>query len=225
MAGTKGKLAAVEYAYDIDGTISVHVKQTRSLLELGRTMVSRFWAWEIRVEGVARFKGADLITAHADPDRAAHFILKLHCPADGMVPNWFGFVVDQHGELDFKEPNAKQAHFFKVRGPRMSPILNRIEYISHYPGAQLITSDGLVPFVRSGSMAENVGPERAPQTMEAIQELRDAAIKALADDESVTMGEVSEDTRRAIEVQENRNRDSGNASALTPPLVTSPFSN
>lgn len=224
MAGTRGKVAAVEIAYDLDGVISLHLKRVRSIVEPGRVQPLHFWSWEIRSEGVARFKGADLITNHMDPDKAAHHILKLHCPADGMTPAWFGWSVDQEGTATFKEPNAKQEHWFKVRGPRMAPTLVRIEYISHYPGAQLITSEGLMPFVSTGSMAENIGPGSAPKTMEDIQGLRDAAIKALAEDESVTMGDVSEDTRRAIEAQENRNRDSGNVSALTPTLLTSPFS-
>lgn len=212
MAGKKGKVAAEKHEYSVTETITVTVSMTRELTPLGTLDRQFFWAWTILVEGKVRFSGADLVTTHNSPTIAALDVLYFHCPVDGKVPGWFK-----------GEANASQKNWFKITGPRMAPVVGRISTIGQYPGAQVITSDGLIPFNKDG-IAVNV-PVSQLQGFPEIQESNKfARMEDVHGDDDVVMGEVSEGVRRAIDASENRDRSSGNVAALTPPLLTSPFS-
>lgn len=139
MAGTKGKVAAEKIQYSVTETITVSVSMTRELIPFMESEPMYFWSWSILVEGRERFKGADLITRHNKPHVAALDVLFGLCPSDGKVPDWFK-----------GEANASQANWFKITGPRMAPIVGRISTIGQYPGAHIITDNGLIPFTKDG---------------------------------------------------------------------------
>lgn len=211
MAGMRGKPAADKFSYSVTETITVTVSQTRALVPHKETEPMYFWSWAILVEGKVRFGGSDLITSHNRPQNAALTILADYCPADGKVPDWFK-----------GDANASQKNWFKITGPRMAPVLNRIYTIGHYPGAQLITDDGLIPFSKDG-IAMNVPVAQ----LQEVEEYAEYSISAEPVPElymDVVIGEVSEGVRRAIDASENRDRSSGNVAALNPTLLTSPFS-